>query len=207
MNPLQQKLLDILKNRRGNLEPLSLRDIGERLGIGRKAQSVAHHLSQLERKGLIRKISSASKRYAVLTKIPIPETVKINMYGFAQCGPNGPVGEDRVLDRIPLPTKTFGIYNPDDFFLLKARGESMEPVIKEGNLILVRKQEDADDGTVAAVVHDGMMKIKKVIKKGVGANRQVFLVSKNKNFEDEVITEAEDNVKICGIVKAVITVG
>jgi repressor LexA len=205
-NPIQDNLLAFIKGRRGNLEDLSFRDIGEEIGLGRRAQIVVHHLSQLEKRGLIRRENANAKKY-ILTKTPIPETIKVNLYSCpAQCGPNGLLGEDRIIDRVPLPTRTFHITNAEDFFLMKTRGKSMEPWIKEGNLALIRKQDDVDhNGQIALVVHNGVPKIKKVSIEDLDGERIVHLFSKNESFEPETVKGDDDQLKVVGIVKAIIS--
>lgn len=58
-----------------------------------------------------------------------------------------------------------------DFFALKVKGDSMEPRIKEGDVVIVRKQEDVDNGDLAIMLVNGdEATIKKVQKFDGGIN-------------------------------------
>jgi repressor LexA len=204
LHPVQEKIVAYLRSKKGNIEDLSLRDIGEQIGVGKKPQIIAHHLKQLELKGYLVKSDSDKKVYQVL-KSPISEVVYINVYESAECGPEGLLGSDTIVDRVPLSSRTFGISNPKDFFLIKARGKSMEPMIKDGDLVLARYQADIDNGSIGVVVHNGMPKIKKVIKTNTTKNNVFFsLVSLNPDYKSEDIMDGDDDLKVAGLVKSII---
>ena len=42
-----------------------------------------------------------------------------------------------------------------DYFALRIKGDSMEPKISNGDIVIVRKQEDADDGDVVIAAVNG----------------------------------------------------
>lgn len=52
-----------------------------------------------------------------------------------------------------------------EFFALKVKGESMEPTIHDGDVIIFRKQEDADSGKICVVMINGNDATLKEIKK------------------------------------------
>ena len=52
-----------------------------------------------------------------------------------------------------------------EFFALKVKGESMEPTIRNGDIIIFRKQEDADSGKICVVMINGNDATLKEIKK------------------------------------------
>lgn len=52
-----------------------------------------------------------------------------------------------------------------EFFALKVKGESMEPTIHDGDIIIFRKQEDADNGKICVVMINGNDATLKEIKK------------------------------------------
>ena len=198
----QEALLDLVKAQRGDLRSMTLRDIAEEIGLNKdRAQVVAHHLHQLELKGLVRRLSPGERLFSV-PKERVQEVVYINLYrATAQCGPNGLLGDDMVADKIPLSSRAFGITNPEHYFLIKSRGDSMLPLIHSGDLVLAHKQEDVESNQVAVVIHDGMPKIKKVIK----ANGSLFLSSLNsKQYGDQEVVEADSGFRICGRVKGVL---
>lgn len=75
-----------------------------------------------------------------------------------------------------------------DFFALKVRGNSMEPRICEGDVVIVRKQNDVDSGDIAVVLVNSMdATVKKVIKKGTS----ISLVPFNPNYDVMIYTPEE----------------
>ena len=74
---------------------------------------------------------------------------------------------EEIIDREEIPKKwtEFG-----DYYGLRIRGDSMQPRIEEGDVVIVRKQSTADDGqTVIAIVNgnDAVCKKLKVYKDGI----------------------------------------
>lgn len=77
-----------------------------------------------------------------------------------------------------------------DFFALQIKGDSMEPRIKEGDVVIVRKQPDVESGEVAIVLVNGdEATIKKVQKFNGGIN----LVPSNPAYE--VKTYSNDDIE------------
>lgn len=52
-----------------------------------------------------------------------------------------------------------------DFFGLRIKGDSMEPRMREGDVVIVRKQEDADNGDIVIVLVNGNEATVKKLKK------------------------------------------
>lgn len=52
-----------------------------------------------------------------------------------------------------------------EYFALRIRGDSMEPRIKDGDVVIVRVQQDCNDGDVAVVLVDGESATVKRVKK------------------------------------------
>ena len=74
---------------------------------------------------------------------------------------------EEIVDREEIPKKwtEFG-----DYYGIRIRGDSMQPRIEEGDVVIVRKQSTADDGqTVIALVNgnDAVCKKLKVYKDGI----------------------------------------
>ena len=89
-------------------------------------------------------------------------------------------------------------YPPGDYFGLVIQGDSMEPKISEGDVVIVRQQEDVESGQIAIVTVNGDdATCKKVMKYG----SHLRLVSFNPKYEPMQFTEEEVNslpVKILG---------
>lgn len=69
---------------------------------------------------------------------------------------------------------------PEEYFALQVKGDSMEPKISNGDVVIVRKQEDCDNGDMAVVlVNNGQATVKKIKKSPSG----VMLIPSNPAFE------------------------
>ena len=96
--------------------------------------------------------------------IEIKQTRNIPVIGTIAC--REPIlAQENISDTIPFPVELLPIGN---LFFLKAQGNSMEPTIKEDALVLIRKQEEVENGEIAAVLVNGDTEatLKKVRKLG-----------------------------------------
>lgn len=67
-----------------------------------------------------------------------------------------------------------------DFFALQVTGDSMEPQMSKGDVVIVRKQEDIDSGQIGIILVNGdEATVKKVLKKENG----IMLVPFNSDYE------------------------
>ena len=83
--------------------------------------------------------------------IPIKQTKLIPVIGTIACG--SPIfAEQNVIDTVAFPVE---LLRSGEVFFLKAQGDSMEPDIKDGSYVMIRKQEDVENGEIAAVLLNG----------------------------------------------------
>lgn len=76
-----------------------------------------------------------------------------------------------------------------EFFALKVKGDSMEPKFSEGDVVIVRKQSDVDNGDIAIMLVNGdEATIKKIQKFKGGIN----LIPSNSSYE--VITYSNKEI-------------
>ncbi len=54
--------------------------------------------------------------------------------------------------------------NTDEHFALKVTGDSMQPVLYDGDIVIVHQQNDVENGQVAVVLLGDEATIKKVVK-------------------------------------------
>ena len=81
-------------------------------------------------------------------------------------------------------------------FALEVKGESMEPVYKDGDVVYIRSQSDVSDGQVAAVVIDDSATLKRVYHLPIG----VQLMPINPAFAPMLFTaENSNSVRILGL--------
>ena len=85
-------------------------------------------------------------------------------------------------------------YHDGNHFWLSVSGVSMEPELRNGDLVLIRKQGQLDNGNIGAFIYGGEGFVKKYV-----ANGDIRLHSLNPVFSDIVITpETADQFSIIG---------
>ncbi len=96
------------------------------------------------------------------------------------------------VSRIPLPSN---IEKNGEFFGLKVQGDSMiEAGINDGDTVIVKKTDTADNGKiVVALIDDHEAMLKRIRRKG----KTVALESANRNYETKIF--GPDRVKVQGI--------
>lgn len=111
-----------------------------------------------------------------------PETVKIPILGTIACG-DPILAEENLLG--------YRFESPDNLpsgtlYYLEAKGDSMEPTIPNGSLVMIRKQPDVEYGEIAAVQLNGDTEatLKRVKKQG----DVVLLMPDNPAHEPYIIT-------------------
>ncbi len=196
LHPTQEKLLKLLKN---NIEePLTIRELQAEIGIS-SPSVVHHHIQQLEKKGYLRRNPYNSQDYQILADGPDKKIAFLNLYGMAQCGPNGTILDGNPIDRIPISTQILG-FPSADAFLVRAKGDSMEPKIKNGDLVIVNKNNKPADGNIVVCVNNEEVLIKKIQQID---NDNIFLTSLNQNYK--AILADKTNFKIEGVVKGILS--
>lgn len=194
----QTKLLKYLKEIE-DLEGLSLWDIARETGL-KNAQTVSHHLKQLERYGYFRRSLANPNQFEIL-KDPIEDVLYLSLFGFAQCGNEAEFfSTGNFKEKIAVSTKLFGISDASNSFLVKAKGDSMFPEIADRDLVLFDRQADVDNGSIALVIDEEEPKIKKVFK---GGRNKYILNSFNRKVVDKTVRVGSD-FRILGLAKSVI---
>lgn len=108
----------------------------------------------------------------------------INVYGRVAAGIPLEMVEDIIdTEEIPEEMKKTG-----EFFGLQIRGNSMEPRMKEGDVVIVRKQDDAESGdTVIATVNGTDATCKRLKKYADG----IALISTNPAYDPMYFSNEE----------------
>lgn len=90
--------------------------------------------------------------------------VRIPVLGYVKAG----IPIDRIQEIVDYEEISEDMAKKGDFFGLKVKGDSMEPRIKEGDVVIVRKQPDILSGDVAIVCVGDDVTIKEVSKNKSG---------------------------------------
>lgn len=197
LHPKQEILLSLLEKNYG--KPLSLSQLVEEMGASSN-NLVLHHLKQLEKKGYLKRNPHNSADYQILTTSENPISY-INFYGKAQCGRGGCILNDNPEDRIPISSKLIH-FRVDKAFMLKARGDSMSPIISEGDLVIAqRKEEFFNDDVVVCSINDGEVMIKQYARE----KNRILLKSFNPSRHPPIlISKNEQHLALIGKVEQVI---
>ena len=186
----QRTILNVIRaSVAGRGYPPSIREIGDAVGLT-STSSVAHQLRTLERKGYLRRDPNRPRAVDVrgaddaaappVTEVAgsdaLPEPTFVPVLGRIAAG--GPIlAEEAVEDVFPLPRELVG---EGTLFLLKVIGDSMvEAAICDGDWVVVRQQNVADNGDIVAAMIDGEATVK-TFKRAGG---QVWLMPHNPAFD------------------------
>jgi len=209
-------LLFINKKLRSTGVSPSYEEMKESLNL--KSKSGIHRLiSALEERGFIKRLAHKARALEV---IKLPETASANdIYNsFSPSVIKGGLDNDEVdknssdeipvlgniaagtpveaiqneITRIPLPSN---IEKNGEYFGLKVQGDSMiEAGINDGDTVIVKKTETAENGKiVVALIDDHEAMLKRIRRKG----KTVALESANRNYETKIF--GPDRVKVQGI--------
>jgi repressor LexA len=157
----QQEIFDFIKKYSAKYGyPPTVRDIGKAVGLA-SSSTVHAHLANLERIGLLRRDPSKPRAIELMDRgaAAVRGFVKPGLPLVGQVAAGQPVlAEENIEDYIQTPGFAGG---DDGEYLLRVRGESMMKIgILDGDLVVVRPQEAADDGdiVVALVGEDATVK-------------------------------------------------
>jgi repressor LexA len=184
--------------------PPSVREIGEAVGLV-SPSSVAYQLKELEKKGYLRRDPNRPRAVDVRTPSELspeeeeaaraarPTPAYVPVVGRIAAG--GPIlAEQAIEDVFPLPRELVGEGN---LFLLQVKGDSMvEAAICNGDWVVVRQQQTAENGEIVAAMLEGEATVKTYRRRG----GHVWLMPQNEAFEPI----AGDHATILGRVVAVL---
>ncbi len=213
----KQKNLLLFINRRLRSSGVSPSYEEMKSSLNLKSKSGIHRLiSALEERGFIKRLPHKARALEVLK---LPETASANdIYNsFSPSVIKGGLDEknsqnkdseipvlgdiaagtpieaiQNEVTRIPLPQN---IEKNGEFFGLKVQGDSMiEAGINDGDTVIIKKSDTADNGRiVVALIDDQEAMLKRIRRKG----KTVALESANKNYETKIF--GPDRVKVQGI--------
>jgi len=212
-SPLTERQRTILEVIRASVTsrgyPPSIREIGDAVGLT-STSSVAHQLRTLERKGYIRRDPNRPRAVDVrgaddggLTPVTdiagsdtLPEPTFVPVLGRIAAG--GPIlAEEAVEDVFPLPRELVG---EGTLFLLKVVGDSMiEAAICDGDWVVVRQQNVADNGDIVAAMLDGEATVKTFRRAG----GQVWLMPHNPAYDPIPGNEATVLGKVVTVIRKI----
>jgi repressor LexA len=192
----QARILEYIRyqNKARNYPP-SVREIGEAVGLS-SSSTVHNHLNQLERRGLIRRDPSKSRTVQLVQDESVDKqrrnAVSVPIVGNVAAG--APIlAEQNIEDHMLLSPEMA----QDGNFLLRVRGDSMiNAGILDGDLVLVKPQQEASNGNIVVALVDNDATVKRFER----GNGHVKLIAENPAYEPIVTS----NVSLVGVVRGVI---
>lgn len=196
LTPRQRRIVEFISHTvRERGYPPTVREIGEAVGLT-SSSSVHAQLANLERRGLLTK--DPTKPRAMSLAEPRVEGVVVPLVGRIAAG--APVmAAEHVEEYLTVP---MGFAAGADHFALRVGGDSMVGAgILDGDLVVVRAQDDADDGDVVAVLLPGPAEDEATVKRLKRQRGRVILVPENPALEP---FEMDPRGRILGKVVAVL---
>ena len=188
----QRKILNVIQDAvKDRGFPPTVREIADLVGLASPA-SVAHQLSALERKGFIKRDPNSPRAIDLtlpkksgvaidglvggLESEQTPEAAFVPLVGRIAAG--GPILAEESIEAIyPLPKELVG---NGELFMLEVVGDSMiDAAICHGDKVVVRKQDDAQNGEIVAALLGDEATVKTLKRK----DGHVWLMPANPNYE------------------------
>jgi len=209
LSPKQMAILEVIQAsiaRHGY--PPSMREIGDAVGL-KSLSSVTHQLGQLELSGYLRRDPGKTRAMEVLIDLPgtsaenpadsspaVGDAALVPLVGQIAAGI--PItAEQQVEEIFPLPRQLVG---KGDLFMLKVNGESMiDAAICDGDWVVVRTQNNAENGEIVAAMIDGEATVKTFRRR----DGHTWLLPRNSAFEPILGDEAVVLGKVVAVLRAV----
>jgi repressor LexA len=189
--------------------PPTVREIGERVGLA-SPSTVHAHLANLERAGLLRRDPSKPRALELIGRekpaaqpAPAPalqpEVQRLPLVGEIAAG--GPLlAEQNIEDYVELPER---LAKGD--FLLRVKGESMiEAGILDGDIVVVRRQQDARNGEiVVALAGDDESADEATVKTFYRENGRIRLQPENAALEPIYAEHVQILGRVTGVFRSI----
>jgi repressor LexA len=194
LTPRQREILNVISTsmqERGY--PPSVREIGEAVGLN-SPSTVHNHLNTLQKMGFLRRDPTKPRalevRFDTNSEVAMERRPSrhVPLIGEVAAG-TGLLAQQNVEDLIPLPTDFTG---EGELFMLRVRGDSMiDAGILDGDFVVARQQQTADNGDIVVAGIPGDEATVKTFKK---SGNKITLISANPTMDPMVFTSDEVSV-------------
>jgi repressor LexA len=174
----------------------SIPEIGQRFKIT-STRGVFDHLKALERKGYIRRVGKrAIEIISPSGRSALPEAAEIPIVGRVRAG--APIlAEENIEGFFPVARE---LARGKETFALKVKGDSMiEDGILDGDLVIIRRQETANNGDIVCALIENEATLKRFQRNG----HEVTLKPANKNYDPIIVSKGEFRIlgKATGVIR------
>ena len=162
--------------------PPSVREICSAVGL-KSTSSVHAHLTQLEKKGLLRRDPTKPRAMEVLDG-QVSRGRSVPLVGRVTAGL--PIlATENIEDYLVLPQSLQG---RGDLFALRVQGESMiEAGIEDGDIVVLRRQETAENGEIVVAMIDDEATLKRIYYEDGHVRLQPENAAMEPIYADEVV--------------------
>lgn len=193
----QTEILEYIKSQILNKGyPPSVRDICAAVNL-KSTSSVHAHLETLEKNGYIRRDPSKSRTIEIIDdnfNLVRREVVNVPLLGQVAAG-QPLLAVENVSNYFPIPAE----YLPnEDTFMLTVKGDSMVNMgIYEGDQIIIKKQNTANNGEVIVALVDDSATVKRFYKE----NGHIRLQPENDYMDPIIVNDCEILGKVIGLIR------
>jgi repressor LexA len=196
----QQEIFDFIKRYSAKYGyPPTVRDIGKAVGLA-SSSTVHAHLANLERIGLLRRDPTKPRAIEMLDRAAagVRSLVRPGLPLVGQVAAGQPVlAEENIEDYVPTPELAGG---EEGDYLLRVRGDSMMNVgILDGDLVVVKRQEVAEDGDIVVALVGEEATVKRYFKEP----DHVRLQPENDSMEPIRSREVRVLGKVVGLMRSI----
>jgi len=165
LTPRQREILEYIKREiRERGYPPSVREIGEAIGLS-SSSTVHGHLARLEDKGYLRRDPDKPRAIEITGERQIrqQQLVTVPLVGRVTAG-DPVLAVENIEETYALP---YDLVRSDSLFMLRVEGQSMIGAgIFDGDLVLVRQQDTANNGDIVVALLDDEATVKRYYYEG-----------------------------------------
>jgi repressor LexA len=194
----QQRILDVIADAvRDRGYPPTVREIGEAVGLT-SSSSVHAQLANLEKMGLLRKDATKPRAMALAADEHRPASVAVPLIGRIAAG--APMlAAEQVDAYVAVPE---GFADDRDHFALTVTGDSMIGAgIFDGDMVVIRQQDNADDGDIVAALLPGPAEEEATVKRLGHDHGRVMLIPENPALSPFEMTDGRILGKVVAVLR------
>ncbi|MEW8977495.1 MAG: transcriptional repressor LexA [Symbiobacterium sp.] len=194
----QRQILQFIKDEiRTKGYPPSVREIGEALGLS-SSSTVHGHMTRLEEKGYIRRDPTKPRAIEVLdgSTTQLRRTIAVPVVGRVTAG-QPILAQENIEEHFPLPAD-FVRADESELFFLTVQGDSMvEAGILDGDLVLVKRQQHANNGDIVVALIEDEATVKRFFKE----QDHIRLQPENRFMDPIIVPDCQVLGKVVGLVR------
>lgn len=190
----RQQILDcIVAATREHGYPPTVREIGQAVGLT-SSSSVHFHLRALEKSGFLERDGSLTRALRPKLFHHVQPTRVVPLVGKVAAG-EPILAQQNIEENLPLPE---GLFPEGDLFLLRVKGDSMiNAGIMDGDYVVVRRQQTAENGAIIVALLDEEATVKRFFQH----SHAVELRPENDALEPIITREAQILGAVCGVIR------